>query len=325
MSKHLLEQNKTGISLLANSLPGPLSWKEKPCWSNEARGEFQEEEKYTCFILLSYLIKNHEKIKCNFTGVEVQDTYRIHLPQFEGPFDLLLFFIERDEVDIHDIPIASITNDFLDYLQAMKAMNIELAAEFIFVASTLMRIKAKMLLPRPVLNEVGEEIDPREELVQRLLEYKRYKSVLEDLKQMEQSESERLARGYVKAEEKALLKSQFPEEELVGIDLYAIMRVFKRIWERHHEDISQPQHVIRRYPYTLDGVKNSMKERLLTQERVDFVSFVMEKKDKIYVVFSFLAILEMVQVQLISITLGEGYNNFWIHRKELSEESTPTA
>ena len=75
------------------------------------------------------------------------ETYRIHLPQFEGPFDLLLFFIERDELDIHDIPIASITNDFLDYVRTMQEMNIELAAEFILVASTLMQIKAKMLLP----------------------------------------------------------------------------------------------------------------------------------------------------------------------------------
>ena len=100
----------------------------------------------------------------------LQDTYRIKLQQFEGPFDLLLFFIERDELDIHDIPIATITNDFLEYIHTMQAMNIELAAEFILVASTLMRIKAKLLLPRPILNEEGEEIDPREELVQRLLE-----------------------------------------------------------------------------------------------------------------------------------------------------------
>ena len=116
---------------------------------------------------------------------ENQETYRIQLPQFEGPFDLLLFFIERDELDIHDIPIAKITEDFLEYMQAMKEMNIELAAEFILVASTLMRIKAKMLLPRPVLNEEGEEIDPREELVKRLLEYKRYKAVLEQIMNME--------------------------------------------------------------------------------------------------------------------------------------------
>ena len=88
-----------------------------------------------------------------------QDSFEISLPQFEGPFDLLLFFIERDELDIHDIPVAKITGDFLDYIRQMNALNIELASEFIFVAATLMRIKAKMLLPRPELDEAGNETD----------------------------------------------------------------------------------------------------------------------------------------------------------------------
>ena len=102
-------------------------------------------------------------------------TFTIQLPQFKGPFDLLLFFIERDELDIYDIPIAKITDEFLEYIRAMEALNIDLASEFILVAATLMRIKAKMLIPRQILDEEGNEIDPRDELVQRLLEYKRYK------------------------------------------------------------------------------------------------------------------------------------------------------
>ena len=96
--------------------------------------------------------------------------YTIKLPQFEGPFDLLLFFIERDELDIYNIPIATITNDFLEYIYSMERLNIDVASEFILVASSLMRIKAKMLLPRRELDEQGNEIDPREELVQRLME-----------------------------------------------------------------------------------------------------------------------------------------------------------
>ena len=170
-------------------------------------------------------------------------TYRISLPQFEGPFDLLLFFIERDELDIHDIPIAKITRDFLEYLTAMQSMNIELASEFILVAATLMRIKAKMLLPRPVLNEEGEEIDPREELVRRLLEYKRYKAVLEEIAQLEATQAQRLERGFARSDEKALMQADFPEEELVGMDLYTFMRTFKRIWERHNEQLARPTHV----------------------------------------------------------------------------------
>ena len=84
-------------------------------------------------------------------------TYNIKLPQFEGPFDLLLFFIQRDELDIYDIPITRITNDFLSYIHQLEEMNIEVASEFILVAATLMRIKAKMLLPRPVLDEEGND------------------------------------------------------------------------------------------------------------------------------------------------------------------------
>mgnify|MGYP003324362950 FL=1 len=100
-------------------------------------------------------------------------SYEIKLPLFEGPFDLLLFFIERDEIDIMDIPISKITNDFFEYISDLESMNIEVASEFIVVAATLMRIKSKMLLPRLSLDEEGNEIDPREELVEHLIEYKK--------------------------------------------------------------------------------------------------------------------------------------------------------
>src|SRR5690606_24485931 len=112
--------------------------------------------------------------------------YEIKLPQFEGPFDLLLFFIERDELNIHDIPIAEITNDFLDYILHMQALNIELASEFIYVAATLMRIKAKMLLPRPELDEDGNEIDPKQDLVQKLVLYKQFKEVSDERRLLEE-------------------------------------------------------------------------------------------------------------------------------------------
>src|SRR5690606_17156788 len=117
--------------------------------------------------------------------MQVEEGYEIKLPQFEGPFDLLLFFIERDELNIHDIPISKITDDFLSYVSQMQALNMEMASEFIFVASTLMRIKAKMLLPRPDLDENENEIDLREQLVQKLILYKQFKDVCEDLKLFE--------------------------------------------------------------------------------------------------------------------------------------------
>src|SRR5215207_774536 len=103
------------------------------------------------------------------------DTYKIKLAQFEGPFDLLLFFIERDELDIYNIPITKITKDFLDFIHSQESLNIELSSEFILFVSTLMRIKAKMLLPRKETDAQGNEIDPRQELIDKILEYRRFK------------------------------------------------------------------------------------------------------------------------------------------------------
>ena len=103
------------------------------------------------------------------------EIYQIKLPQFEGPFDLLLFFIERDELDIYNIPLNRITREFLDYIHTKEYLNIELSSEFILFISTLMRIKAKLLLPRKEMDVLGNEIDPRQELIDKILEYKRFK------------------------------------------------------------------------------------------------------------------------------------------------------
>ena len=110
--------------------------------------------------------------------------YSIKIDHFEGPFDLLLFFIERDELDIHDIQIHKITGDFLAYIQQLEKLNIDVASEFILVAATLMRIKAKMLIPRKEIDEEGNEIDPREELARKLLEYKQYKEIIDEFSEI---------------------------------------------------------------------------------------------------------------------------------------------
>src|SRR3954466_1850508 len=127
-------------------------------------------------------------------------TYQIKLPQFEGPFDLLLFFIERDELDIYNIPINNLTKEFLEYIHTLEALNIELASEFILFISTLMRIKAKMLLPRKELDAQGNEIDPRMELVDKILEYKRFKEAAEVMAMMEADRLMQQKRGNIRAE-----------------------------------------------------------------------------------------------------------------------------
>ena len=160
-------------------------------------------------------------------------TFSINLPKFQGPFDLLLFFIERDELDIYVIPISKITHDFLDYIRLAKSKNIDLASEFIVVAATLMRIKAKMLLPRQRVDEQGIEIDPREELISRILEYKRYKSVLEELRALEESRASRELRGNVVKELRDIAITALVDVELQNVTLFKLLRTFEKILNQY--------------------------------------------------------------------------------------------
>jgi len=247
-------------------------------------------------------------------------SFEIKLPLFEGPFDLLLFFIERDELDIHDIPISTITNDFLHYLHELDQMNIEVASEFILVAATLMRIKAKMLLPRPVLNEEGEEVDPRDELVKHLLEYKKYKSVVQELATMEEERMQQYERGNVIRELQALAQEQQVETELRHVDLYKLLKVYEKAWLRFTEEEKDNAHQVMQYPYTVEGQKGFIRQLLNEQPRdTSFNTIIKYNPSKIAVIFNFLAILELLQISEITIKIGEGYNNFWIYRTEDAE------
>ncbi|MBR06306.1 MAG: chromosome segregation protein ScpA [Rickettsiales bacterium] len=242
------------------------------------------------------------------------NTYEIKLPLFEGPFDLLLFFIERDELDIYDIPIAKVTADFLDYIHQLENMNVEVASEFILVAATLMRIKAKMLLPRPVLDEEGNEIDPREELVKHLLEYKRYKSVIAQLNKLESDRLDREKRGNLMKEIKKLSQSIDVEAEMQDLDLYKLMKVYQKVLKRYEFEKSKPTHQVVQYPYTISGQKDYVLGllRRSDNQRISFSKMVEEKPEKILVIYNFLAILELLQLNIITLHIGEGFNNFWV-------------
>ncbi|MGB3464735.1 MAG: segregation/condensation protein A [Cyclobacteriaceae bacterium] len=242
--------------------------------------------------------------------------FEIKLPLFEGPFDLLLFFIERDELDIYDIPISRITKDFLDYLHQLDQMNVEVASEFILVAASLMRIKAKMLLPRPVLDEEGNEIDPREELVKHLLEYKKYKSVVKQLTEMEQDRLLKETRGNLQKEVRQLSEVINVETELQDIDLFKLMNVMQRVMRRYELEKNRPVHQVVQYPYTISHQKTFVMDKLSRTDRFAFTELIEEKPEKIFVIFNFLAILELLQLQMITLHLGEGFNNFWIEKVE---------
>lgn len=243
-------------------------------------------------------------------------SFEIKLPLFEGPFDLLLFFIQRDELDIYDIPITRITDDFLHYIHRLEEMNMEVASEFILVAATLMRIKAKMLLPRPMLDEEGNEIDPRDELVKHLLEYKKYKSVIAQLQDMELERLQKEPRGNTSSEIRTLSALSNVEAELQDIDLYKLLKTFQKVLDRYEKEQQRPVHQVVEYPYSIEAQKASILRELVPGKKLSFQSVIDLESNKIAVIFNFLAILELLQLREITIHLGIGFNNFWIEKLE---------
>jgi segregation and condensation protein A len=242
-------------------------------------------------------------------------SFSIKLPLFEGPFDLLLFFIERDELDIYDIPIAQITDEFLQYVHQLGQMNMDVASEFILVAATLMRIKAKMLLPRPKKDEEGNEIDPRDELIKHLLEYKKYKSVVGILVEMEANRLAMEVRGNVIDEVKKIAEIANIEAELDDLDLYKLVKAYQKVLQRLGDTQSRPVHTVVPYPYTIESQKDKLKNLLSRRNFLSFEEIIAEDRSKISIVFTFLAILELLQlaeIRLAHLDNEARYNNFVI-------------
>ncbi len=243
------------------------------------------------------------------------NSFEIKLPQFEGPFDLLLFFIERDELDIHNIPIAHITDDFLEYIHKLNAMNMELASEFIFVAATLMRIKAKMLLPRPDLNEEGDEIDIKGDLINKLIEYKKFKQASAQLQILEQERSKQERRGNISYDLQEISLTKEAGEELTSFSLYKLMLIYERVIKRYGNQYQEDVHTVLQYPYTIESQKQAINDLMRINQKLDFKGLASLSDNKIHFVYNFLALLEMLQQELISIQTGFGFNNFWIEAK----------
>ena len=252
----------------------------------------------------------------NLSVVPVEKVFEVRLPQFEGPFDLLLFFIERDEIDVHNIPISKITNDFLEYIRQMSELNIELASEFILVAATLMRIKAKMLLPRPELDDEGNEIDPRKDLVERILQYKQFKEACEDFRTLEDDRSLKASRGNIQRELAEIAVQNSASEELMNLTLFQLLNTFNKVVTRFDNEAKKVKHKVVQYPYTLPFEKKTLLARVQTAGQVAFTELITSCENKVHAIFTFLAVLELLQEQAIRITLGIGFNNFWLTKPE---------
>ncbi|NTW48130.1 MAG: segregation/condensation protein A [Chlorobiales bacterium] len=238
--------------------------------------------------------------------------YRVQLSEFEGPLDLLLFFIKRDELNIYDIPVARITKDFMSYLDAMQSLNLEVAAEFIYMASVLMSIKAKMLLPRPELED-GEldEFDPRTELVQKLLEYKRYKEVAEQIRTFEDDRRMMFVRGqYENIDAPVIDEMQDPGRRPT---LFHLIMAYKSALDKMPK---KTVHEVRRIPVTIEQQAEHILNRLSEKVQVSFFELVTNFHDRIVLVVTFLAILEMAKSRMVSIITKDDYNDFWISRAQ---------
>jgi segregation and condensation protein A len=256
-------------------------------------------------------------------------SYQIKLPQFEGPFDLLLFFIERDELDIYNIPIARLTNDFLSYIHTLENLNIELASEFILFVSTLMRIKARMLLPRREVDASGNEIDPRQELVDKILEYKRFKEASELMAVMASDRQQQQKRGNIKNEMDGLGESYSEGTEIQTVTMYKLLQAYEKVIKRFNERNTKPQHVVVKYNYSLEGQRTWLTESLSEKKRVPFEMLFATCENRIHAIFTFLAMLELIQQNMLAILIGTGRNNFiveWNNEQdkpsEVSEATT---
>ncbi len=251
-------------------------------------------------------------------------TYQIKLDQFQGPFDLLLFFIERDELDIYNIPITKITNDFLDHIHQTEKLNIELSSEFILFVSTLMRIKAKMLLPRKELDAAGNEIDPRQELIDKILEYKKFKEASAKMAEMEAKRQLMFKRGNVQRELSQIGEEAGEGTEIQAVTLFKLMKAFEKVVHRLHEKNNRPVHTVVQYNYTMEGIREYMMDTARREKNLSFEKIFDVAENRIHAIFLFLNMLELVQQKYLSILIGEGRNNFIIEYNENREEDVAT-
>jgi segregation and condensation protein A len=253
-------------------------------------------------------------------------TYQIKLDQFEGPFDLLLFFIERDELDIYNIPITKITNDFLDFIHETEKLNIELSSEFILFISTLMRIKAKMLIPRKEVDEHGNEIDPRLELINKILEYKKFKEASQRMAQMEEVRMLMIRRGNLQRELSQIGEEAGEGTEIQAVTLFKLMKAFEKVAQRLHERNHKPVHTVVQYNYTMEGSREYMLDICRLEKNISFEKIFELCENRIHAIFLFLNMLELIQQRYLTIITGQGRNNFILefneNRKE-EEAETP--
>ena len=232
--------------------------------------------------------------------------HKVEIDQFQGPLDLLLYFIRRDEIDINDIPIAKITAEYLQIVEDMKSMNLSVAGEFILMAATLMRIKSKMLLPRPDLDDLGEPIDPRTELVQQLIEYKKYKDIADNLSEKWEALSYQHERSLTQSIDDIEEEINFLKE----ISVFELAKHFKEVMDRAPD--------INPYEVDLNTLDLSDKKQFILSSFdgrgiLSFEHLLKSCKSKLEVVITFIALLDLVQQFKIAVFQSSLFEDIEIH------------
>ncbi|WP_427339254.1 segregation and condensation protein A [Caloranaerobacter sp. DY30410] len=241
--------------------------------------------------------------------------YNVVLEIFEGPLDLLLHLIDKNEVDIKDIPISKITEQYLEYLEKMKDLDLEITSEFLLMAATLLEIKSKMLLPRK--KDEGkqleiEEIDPREDLVKKLIDYKRFKEAAIKLKEKEELQR----KLFFKPREEIDLDIRNEKLELENVKIEDLFKIFCNIIKRNNIGTKKIKiHEIKRDEISIE---ESMKriEKILNEKRtITFSELFDENSSRIYIVVTFLSLLELMKLKVIAIKQEKNFGNIYITLK----------
>ncbi len=235
--------------------------------------------------------------------------YRVKLKNFEGPLDLLLFLIKKNEVDIYDIPVADITRQYLEYVDILQLLDLEGASEFILLAATLIRIKAKMLLPRPKPEDDDDIIDPRLELVTRLLEYKRFKEVAYKFGELEEERSKLFNRRYFEEIED---KSSEGLELGENVSLFSLIATFQRVLDQMPKESF---HHVEDIQITLDEQIDYILQFKSESKQISFYKLISSLKDRLIVIVTFMAVLELMRRGEITARQSTPFGEIWIVRQ----------
>ena len=251
------------------------------------------------------------------------ETITYKLEHFEGPLDLLLHLIEKNKIDIYDIPIADITAQYLDYVRQMEREDLNIVSEFLVMAATLLDIKARMLLPREV-DEEGEEIDPRAELVERLLEYKRYKLLADALADREEGALRHFYKESTLPPEIARYEPPVDLDKLLdGLTLAKLKRIFEQVMKRQEDKIDPIRSsfgTIRREPVSLEQKIGQVMSYARRQRRFSFRQLLENQGDKLEIVVTFLAVLELMKIGKIYLSQEETFGDMDIETLESEGE-----